>query len=65
VGVQVGRKFLSLEEVRDNLIYSLTQDKRVESIDNVALLREGPALYMTFNVNLKQVDTPIPLTVKL
>lgn len=65
VGVQVGRKFLSLEEVRDNLINSLTQDKRVESIDNVALLREGPALYMTFNVNLKQVDTPIPLTVKL
>lgn len=65
VGVQVGRKFISLEQVRDNLIGSLTQDKRVESVDNVSLLREGPALYMNFNVNLKQVDTPIPLTVRL
>ncbi len=65
VGVQVGRKFLSLEEIRDNLVASMTQDKRVDSIKNIALLREGPALFMTFDVVIRQVDTPVPLKVKL
>ena len=65
VGVMVGDKFISLEQVRDNLNATLTADKRVESLSNVALLREGPALYMSFDVNLTTVDTPIPLKIKL
>jgi hypothetical protein len=65
VGVQVGSKFLSLEEIRDNLLNSLRQDSRVESISDVQLLRDGPALFMQFNIHIKKVDTPIPLKVKL
>lgn len=65
VGVMVGKKFLSLEQVRDNLTATLTADKRIESLSNVALLRENSALFMTFDVNLTTVDTPIPLKVKL
>lgn len=65
VGVLVGEKFLSLEQVRDNLQATLTADKRIESLSNVALQREASALYMSFDVNLKNVDTPIPLKIKL
>jgi hypothetical protein len=65
VGAVVGNKFLSLEQVRDNLISTLKQDDRIENISNVALLREGPALYMSFFISIRNVDTPIPLRVKL
>ncbi len=65
VGLIVGKKFLSLENIRDNMLSTLTQDPRIESISDVALLRDGPALFMSFLVHIKQVDTPIPLKVKL
>tara|TARA_R110000868_G_C10973188_1_gene771497 strand:+ start:36296 stop:38401 length:2106 start_codon:yes stop_codon:yes gene_type:complete len=65
VGIQVGGKFNSLEAIRDRLIESLTQDQRVENLSNVALLRDGSALYMSFEIKIKQVDKPIPLKVKL
>lgn len=65
VGLEIGGKFLSLEDIRDNLIASMTQDNRIESLSDVSLLREGPALYMQFKVNIRMVDQPIPLKVKL
>lgn len=65
VGIEIGGKFLSLEDIRDNLVTSLNQDNRIESVTDIQLLRDGPALFMQFNVNIKQVDQPIPLTIKL
>lgn len=65
VGIVIGGKFLTLEDIRDNLISSMNQDQRIESLSDVALLRDGPALYMQFEVKLKNVDQPIPLKIKL
>ncbi|MCG3175465.1 MAG: hypothetical protein MOGMAGMI_00394 [Candidatus Omnitrophica bacterium] len=65
VGVEIGGKFLSLEEIRDNLIASMKQDNRIESITDVSLLREGSSLFMQFKVNIKKIDTPIPLNIRL
>lgn len=65
VGVMVGQKFVSIEQVRDNLIATLSQDQRIDGVTDVSLLRENSALFMKFNVNLKNVDTPVPLKVAL
>lgn len=64
-GLQVGSKFVSLEIIRDNVISTLSQDQRVSTISNVALLREGSALSLSFDVLLKNVDKPLPLKVNI
>lgn len=65
LGIEIGGKFLSLEDIRDQLIATMNQDSRIESISKVSLLREGPALYMRFEVKIKRVDQPIPLKIRL
>lgn len=65
VGAQVGTKFQSLETIRDNFIKTLSQDPRISNLENISIRREGPALLMSFSVRIKNVDQPVPLTVKL
>lgn len=65
IGVQVGSKFNTLEEIRDRILDSLLQDPRVETITGLSLRRDGPALFLNFEIIIKRVDNPIPLQVKL
>jgi hypothetical protein len=65
VGVQVGSKFKSLENIRDSLLKTISQDSRIASVQNVALRRKSSSLYMTFEILVKQVDQPVPIEVKL
>lgn len=65
VGLMIGEKFLPLGRIRDNMIGTLTRDARINRIENVSLLREGPAMYMQFDVLIKQLDTPVPMKVRL
>lgn len=64
-GLQIGSKFVSLEIIRDNVISTLSQDQRISTISNVALLRENSSLSLSFEIQLKNVDKPIPLKVNL
>lgn len=65
VGVVVGTKFLSLEQIRDNILATLKQDSRVDSLNNISLLRDGSSLSIQLSVLIKRIDVPVPLTIRL
>lgn len=65
VGIKIGSKFTSLIEIRDNVITSLSQDPRIDSIEDLALLRRGSELRLSFSIKIKNVDQPIPLTIRI
>lgn len=64
-GIQVGKKFPPIEELSDRITSSLLQDQRVHRVADLSLRREGSALYVAFNLYVKQVDIPIPIKIKV
>lgn len=64
-GLTVGKKFPPLEDIKDRVTNSLLQDPRVSKVADLALTREGSALYIQFNLYIKQVDIPVPVKIKV
>lgn len=65
VGLGVGRKFPVLTEVREDLIRSLTQDDRIDKVENIELLQIGDQLQLSFELRIKQIDIPVPVVIKV
>lgn len=64
-GLTIGKKFPPLEDLKDRVTNSLLQDTRVSKVADLALTREGSALYIQFNLYIKQVDIPVPVKIKV
>lgn len=65
VGLVIGSKSPSLDRVKDALTSSLLQDPRIQNITDMSLIKDGSAIYLSFNLNIKKVDLPVPVRVKL
>lgn len=65
VGIQVGNIQPDLNQVRSDLIKSLTQDNRIAAVTNITIQQTGPSLYLTFQLLIKQLDIPVPVNIKL
>lgn len=64
-GLIVGKKFPPVEEIKDRITTSLLQDNRINKISDLSLLRQSGALYISFNLFVKNVDIPIPVKIKV
>jgi hypothetical protein len=64
-GISVGRKFPPLEDITDRLTTSLLQDARISKVTDIAITRDGPALYLQFNIFIKNIDIPVPVKIKV
>jgi hypothetical protein len=65
VGLVPGTKFPDLNDVKDALIGSLLQDQRIDNVTDLRLEQNNSAMYLKFNIYIKQVDIPVPVTVKV
>jgi hypothetical protein len=65
VGLGVGKKFPPIGEIKDNLIRSLTQDPRIDKIENLRLERNNSELRLSFDLKIKQIDIPVPVVIKI
>lgn len=65
VGLQVGTKGPQVSEIQTSLLQTLTADPRFESVENLEILRKNNALSLDFILRVKNVDTPIPVSLKL
>jgi hypothetical protein len=65
VGLMPGTKFPSLSDIKMSLVRSLTQDPRFESVENLEIVREGSTLKLNFEVKIKHIDIPVPISVRL
>ncbi len=65
VGLDPGNKFPSLTDIKTTLISTLTQDPRFESVSDIALLRKSDTLYLNFQLKVKSVDIPIPVSIRV
>lgn len=63
--LMVGSKTPSLYELKDDIIRTLNQDSRIEKITDLSVTQDGPAVYLFFKIKLKNVDTPIPVSVSI
>lgn len=61
--VTPGQKFPPLQEIKDDIIRTLLQDARVERVDDLALIQENSELSIRFNLQIKQVDLPVPIKI--
>lgn len=64
-GMQIGKKFPPIEDIKDRITNSLLQDARISRVADLALKRESSGLFITFNLFVKQVDIPIPVKIKV
>jgi hypothetical protein len=64
-GIVPGKKFPALEDLKDNVFNTLLQDPRIEKVENLSLIRNNNALYLSFTLRLKAVDIPIPIMLKV
>ena len=64
-GTVPGRKFPPLESIKDGLINTLLQDTRIQGVDDLSIIRQDSALYISFNLRIKQVDIPVPIKIKV
>lgn len=65
VGIGIGRKFPLLTEIQENLVKTLLQDPRIESITDLAIRRESSTLKMHFNIKIKNIDIPVPVDIRV
>lgn len=65
VGLQVGSKGLPVSEIQTSLLQTLSADPRFSSVEDLQILRQGSALNLTFLLHVKDVDSPIPVSLKL
>ena len=64
-GIMVGRKMPPIEEIKDRITKTLLQDARINKVADLSLMRENSALFITFNLHIKQIDIPIPVKIKV
>jgi hypothetical protein len=64
-GVVPGIKFPPIESIKDGLTNTLLQDNRIQGIEDLSIIRDGSAIYLTFNLRIKQVDIPVPIRIKV
>lgn len=63
--LRVGTKFPPIETIKDGLTNSLLQDTRIEGVEDLSIIRDGSAAYLTFNLKIKQIDIPVPVKIKV
>lgn len=63
--LQIGSKVPPLFDLKDDLVNTLMQDSRIQSVINIVLKQENSAIYLSFDVRVKQVDIPIPVKLQL
>lgn len=63
--LRVGTKFPPIETIKDGLTNTLLQDTRIEGIEDLSIIRNGPAVYLTFSLKIKQIDIPVPVRIKV
>ena len=65
-GVIPGKKFPALDDVKDGIVNTLLQDNRIQRVENLGVIRgPGPQLSIKFDLKIKDVDIPVPVTLKL
>lgn len=64
-GLVVGKKFPPIEEIKDRITNSLLQDNRIQKVADLSLIRQSGALYISFNLHIKQIDIPVPVKIKV
>jgi hypothetical protein len=64
-GVVPGKKFPAIEDIKDGVINTLLQDTRIQKVDNLSLTQDGSSLFLNFNLKIKSVDVPVPISVKV
>lgn len=64
-GIAVGRKFPPLEDISDRIATSLLQDARIHKVTDISLTRDGSALYIQFNIYIKNIDIPVPVRIRV
>ena len=64
-GIVPGQKFPALQDIQDGVTNTLLQDTRVESIDELSIRRDGTALFLTFNLKIKRIDIPVPISIRI
>lgn len=65
VGIRPGVKFPNIEDIYDELVNSLLQDSRIQSIEDISIKRELGTLKLFFILKIKQVDLPIPISIQI
>ena len=65
VGLNIGSKTKDVFELKDSIIQTALQDPRIAKITDLAIFKEGPATTIGFNLNVKNIDLPIPQEIKL
>ena len=65
VGLNIGSKQQDVGDIRSAILDSLTSDPRFDNISQLAVIREGGTLKITFSLKLKNVDQPIPLELRV
>lgn len=63
--LRVGAKFPPMESIKDGLTNTLLQDTRIEGIEDLSIIRDGGAVYLTFNLKIKQIDIAVPVKIKV
>jgi hypothetical protein len=64
-GLRPGIKFPPIETIKDGLTNTLLQDTRIEAIQDLSIIRDGPAVYLAFNLKIKQIDLLVPIKIKV
>lgn len=65
VGLTPGSKGSPVNAIKTQLIQSLTQDPRFESVTDLTIFRENSEIRLKFRLKVKNVDTPVPVDLKL
>ena len=65
VGLGTGKKFPPLSKIKDNLVRSLSQDPRIDKVENLRLERNNSELRLSFDLKIKKVDIPVPVVIKV
>lgn len=64
-GTVPGIKFPPIEAIKDGITNTLLQDTRIQGIEDLSIIRNGGALYLSFNLKIKMVDIPVPIRIKV
>jgi hypothetical protein len=64
-GLLPGIKQPTVTDIRDAIVNTLLQDNRIQRIENLGLKQEGDDIRVSFDLKIKQVDIPIPVSVKI
>jgi nucleoid-associated protein YgaU len=65
VGLDIGEKFPALKDIQDGIVASILQDSRVDKISDLNISQDNGALFLNFTIYVKNVDLPVPLSIKL